>query len=96
MASHLLNPTPGSTVLDMCAAPGMKTTHIAALLNNEGVVYAVEMNQQRFNVLNKIVQNAGATCVKTIHKDAVSLTAEDCPNVEYILIDPSCSGSGKT
>ncbi|KAF2905767.1 hypothetical protein ILUMI_00410 [Ignelater luminosus] len=94
LSAHLLNPTPGSTVLDMCAAPGMKTTHVAALLDNKGVVYAVEMNQQRFNTLNKMVQNADATCVKTIHKDAVTLTAEDCPNVEYILVDPSCSGSG--
>lgn len=36
MSAHLLNAEPGSTVLDMCAAPGMKTTHIAATINNLG------------------------------------------------------------
>lgn len=91
----LLNPQPGSIVMDMCAAPGMKTTQMAAAMKNEGTIYAVEFNMNRFESLNKVVETAGATCVKTINRDVISLTSRDFEDVEYILIDPSCSGSGK-
>lgn len=91
----LLNPQPGSTVLDMCAAPGMKTTQIAALMKNQGTIYAVEFSTKRFESLNKMVKTSGATCVKTINRDVMTLTSNDCRDVDYILIDPSCSGSGK-
>lgn len=94
LSAQLLNPSSGSTVLDMCAAPGMKTTQLAALLNNTGTVFAVEFNQKRFETLNKMIEASGATCVKTINRDVITITEKECPNVEYILVDPSCSGSG--
>ncbi|KAB0795356.1 hypothetical protein PPYR_12195 [Photinus pyralis] len=91
---HLLNPTPGSVVLDMCAAPGLKTIFLAERLQNKGTVYAVERDQNRYNTLTSMINESGATCIKTIHKDVLEVSAEECPNVEYILVDPSCSGSG--
>nr|XP_023030251.1 probable 28S rRNA (cytosine-C(5))-methyltransferase [Leptinotarsa decemlineata] len=91
---HILNPTPGSKVLDMCAAPGMKTTHLAAVLNNEGTVYAVERDPRRFEILNKIIESSKATCIQSFNRDVLTCTAEELPGVEYILVDPSCSGSG--
>lgn len=78
----------------MCAAPGMKTTHIAAHLKNTGTVYAVERDPRRFKVLDNIVNSSGATCVKTFNKDVLTCYNDDFPGVEYILVDPSCSGSG--
>lgn len=93
---ELLNPSVGSKILDMCAAPGMKTTHLAAKINDDGIIYAIERDERRFEVLNKMVESSGATCVKTMNKDVLKVTAEDCPEVEYILVDPSCSGSGNT
>lgn len=95
MSGHVLNPKPGSTVLDMCAAPGMKTTHIAALIQDNGTVYACEKNEKRFQTLNNLIEKSGASCVKTLNKDVLTLTSNECPDVEYILVDPSCSGSGK-
>lgn len=92
---HLLAPPPGSSVLDTCAAPGMKTTQLAALLRNEGKVFAVELNPRRENLLRTLVESVGATCIKTILKDVMQVTNADCPDVEYILVDPSCSGSGE-
>ncbi|KAJ8920273.1 hypothetical protein NQ315_011934 [Exocentrus adspersus] len=93
---HILNPAPGSVVLDMCAAPGMKTTHVAAAINNEGKVYAVEQDLKRFETLKRIVEKSGATCVTTINKDVLTCSEQDFPGVQYILVDPSCSGSGIT
>lgn len=93
---HILGPPPGSVVLDMCAAPGMKTTHLAALMNSEGTVFAVERNPKRFETLNRILDGSGATCVQTFNKDVLTCSDKDFPNVEYILVDPSCSGSGQS
>lgn len=90
-----MDPQPGSVVLDMCAAPGMKTSQLAEAINNKGIVYAVEMDENRFKILNKFIEKVGATCVKMINKDVLKITYKDCPNINYILVDPSCSGSGK-
>lgn len=79
----------------MCAAPGMKTSQIAAMINNEGTVYAVERDLKRINILNKFIETSGASCVQTINQDVLTVTSTQCPNVEYILVDPSCTGSGK-
>ncbi|XP_046994813.1 28S rRNA (cytosine-C(5))-methyltransferase [Schistocerca americana] len=94
LPAYLLAPEPGSTVLDMCAAPGMKTTHLAALMENRGKIYAVERDLKRYDVLKNTVKLSGATCVETLLGDSLSISSSDVPGVEYILVDPSCSGSG--
>lgn len=96
MSAFLLDPEPGSTVLDMCAAPGMKTTHAAAILNNMGTVYAIEKHPGRYGSLCKVVKQSAAACVKTILGNALDYNGSSLPDVEYILVDPSCSGSGMT
>ncbi|KAK7790244.1 hypothetical protein R5R35_001046 [Gryllus longicercus] len=92
----LLDPKPGSVVLDMCAAPGLKTSQLANLLQNKGTLFAVDKDPKRFYKMQEMVErNCGKhNCVTTKLADSVRLTSEDCPGVQYILIDPSCSGSG--
>ncbi|XP_025417729.1 probable 28S rRNA (cytosine-C(5))-methyltransferase [Sipha flava] len=92
LAAHLLNPEPDSTVLDMCAAPGMKTSHLAALMQNKGKLYAVDRCKERFNVLQNILEKYGVKNVETFNMDALTFPYYD--DVKYILVDPSCSGSG--
>lgn len=58
-------------------------------------VYAVERNAERFQVLNDMVKNSGATNIETIHEDVTKLDVKQYADVEYILLDPSCSGSGR-
>ncbi|XP_018055344.1 PREDICTED: probable 28S rRNA (cytosine-C(5))-methyltransferase isoform X2 [Atta colombica] len=91
---HLLNPISGSTVLDMCAAPGMKTTHVAAKLQNNGKVYAVEIDAKRFKTLITQLEKTHALCVEPLNQDVLTLDPKLYSYVEYILVDPTCSGSG--
>lgn len=94
LPTFLLNPPHKSTVLDMCAAPGTKTTHLAAIMKNKGKIYAVEMSTKRYETLCEMVQGTQASIVQTINQDVLEVNDETVPKVEYILLDPSCSGSG--
>ncbi|XP_055849666.1 28S rRNA (cytosine-C(5))-methyltransferase [Episyrphus balteatus] len=91
---ELLHPPPGSTVLDMCAAPGMKTVKLSNIMNNTGKIYAVERDFDRYRVLCQYVESAKATIVEPIHADALALDVKQYEDVEYVLVDPSCSGNG--
>ncbi|XP_041771729.1 28S rRNA (cytosine-C(5))-methyltransferase isoform X2 [Anopheles merus] len=92
LPTYLLKPSKKSVVLDMCAAPGLKTTHLACLMKNRGRIYAVERNENRYQTLCQYAKAFGV--IKTIHSDCLDLTDDQVPGVEFVLVDPSCSGSG--
>ncbi|GBP26151.1 hypothetical protein EVAR_74913_1 [Eumeta japonica] len=94
LAVHLLAPPQGSVVLDMCAAPGMKTTQLAAFMRNDGKIYAIERNENRYKTLCDFIERTGTKCVNAIHRDTLEIKKGEYDDVEYILLDPSCSGSG--
>ncbi|KAK6497371.1 hypothetical protein TWF481_011780 [Arthrobotrys musiformis] len=93
----MLDPPMGSTVVDGCAAPGNKTTHLAALVGDSGKVFAVERDRRRADILEKMIAKAGAENIVTTLKatDFTTIT-EGHPawQASYLLLDPSCSGSG--
>lgn len=94
LPSYLLDPSPKSIVLDMCSAPGNKSTHLAAIMKNKGKIYSVEMNTKRYGILVETIEGTKSNIVQTINRDVLEIKDEDVPNVEYVLLDPSCSGSG--
>ena len=102
--AHLLGPpAEGRDCIDACAAPGNKTTHMAALMQThmekgKAHIYACERNKQRAKTLQAMIALAGAdkhTNVKAgqdfLRLDPIHLTWS---NVGSIILDPSCSGSG--
>ena len=83
-------------VLDACAAPGNKTTHAAALLAGRGLVFALDRDARRLDILRGRAKQAGAA-VAARHADFLEVTPASRPEtagVRAILLDPSCSGSG--
>ena len=88
--ARMLDPQPGERVLDMCAAPGAKTTHLAALMRNEGEVVAVEKHGGRAKALAENCERLGATCVSVRESDALEVDGE----FDRVLLDPPCSDLG--
>lgn len=86
----------GARVIDATAAPGNKTTHLAALMHNCGVLHAFERDARRFRTLETMLARAGAVNVRAQNADflAVDPQADAYNDVTHILLDPSCSGSG--
>ena len=93
LVSRSLDPQPGDRVLDLCAAPGAKTTHIAALMEGRGAVSAVEVNSKRADGLVRTVERMGAGFVEVINDDARTITTGS-PLFDRVLVDPPCSGLG--
>lgn len=73
LPSFLLNPKKGSCVLDMCAAPGMKTSHLAAIMKNRGTIWAVERDLKRYGKLAEFIQKTNCKIVKPINADILSI-----------------------
>jgi 16S rRNA (cytosine967-C5)-methyltransferase len=97
LVSHLLNPQPGEVVIDACAAPGGKTTHIAELMQDKGTVWACDRAASR---LRKLKENAARLQLQSI-KIAVGDSRNLSKNAEFristadrLLLDVPCSGLG--
>ena len=85
-------PQPGERVLDLCAAPGGKTTHLAALMGGEGEVVAVERHAGRARALRATCARLRATNVTVVEADAADFA--DPGGFDRVLLDPPCSGLG--
>ena len=90
--ARMLDPQPGERVLDLCAAPGGKTTHVAALMGGTGEVVAVERHAGRARALAATCARQQATSVQVVVADAGG-PLPDGP-FDRVLLDPPCSGLG--
>lgn len=96
LPATLLELKDGMRVLDVTAAPGSKTTQIAALMNNTGTIVACEKHQIRHDKLVHNIQLQGATNVETHKMDAIKLMTElEKESFDAILLDVPCSAEGR-
>ncbi|MDI6766176.1 MAG: 16S rRNA (cytosine(967)-C(5))-methyltransferase RsmB [Bacteroidota bacterium] len=87
----LLDPKPGERVIDMCAAPGGKTTFIAELMQNQGEILAVDKYESKLNLIKISCERLGINNVRMIAADSSEL---DVSQADKILVDAPCSGLG--
>jgi len=88
----VLDPRPGESVLDMCAAPGSKTTQIWEMTDGDVLLYSVDVNNRRLMRLKKNIELCGCDSVKLIRADARKLKFDF--QFDKILLDAPCSGEG--
>jgi 16S rRNA (cytosine967-C5)-methyltransferase len=95
LVSRALGIQPNEKILDCCAAPGGKTTHIAELLNNTGKVVSVDLHKHKVRLIDEQVSRLKLTNVSTLVMDSRNLH-EKFPEEEFdrILVDAPCSGLG--
>jgi 16S rRNA (cytosine967-C5)-methyltransferase len=90
--ARVLAPRARERVLDLCAAPGGKTTHLAALMENAGEVVAVERHPGRAGALERTARRMGATAVTVRAADAA--VPQEPEAYDRVLVDPPCSDLG--
>lgn len=90
----VLGPMPKDQVLDMCAAPGSKTTQMAAMMKNQGTITAWDLYPHKIQIIEENCRRLGITCVKARVHDST----EDVPSIhglyDRVLLDAPCSGLG--
>ncbi|MGM9952615.1 MAG: 16S rRNA (cytosine(967)-C(5))-methyltransferase RsmB [Intestinibaculum porci] len=92
--AQLLSPQPGMQVLDMCAAPGSKTTHLAALMDNQGMIDAFDLYKHKIALINDNASRLGATIINAKVGDATNLETFGKKQYDAILLDGPCTGLG--
>ncbi len=92
-AATLLDPQPGQSVLDLCAAPGGKTAHLAALMKNKGRILATDVDTDRLRRVEESCRRLGVEIVETriLPRAAINLSGEI---FDRILLDVPCSNTG--
>ena len=85
-------PQPRQNVIDVCAAPGNKTSHLAAQMNNDGEIFSIELSSGRSSQWRKEMARTGCKIANLIQADARSLPLHN--QADVVLVDPPCSNSG--
>jgi len=93
LAALRANPQPGELVLDVCAAPGAKTSYLAQLMGNKGAIYSVDYSKRRMDLWKREMKRMKVKIAAPIVADAYhSLPINIEANM--VLLDPPCSGTG--
>ncbi len=92
LVSLAVAPGPRERIIDACSAPGGKTTHMAALMGNEGEILALDISEERIGKVRENCARLGVTCVRCAVSDAKKL--RDVQLADRVLVDAPCSGLG--
>ncbi|KAM9839624.1 tRNA (cytosine(72)-C(5))-methyltransferase NSUN6 isoform 1-T2 [Aulostomus maculatus] len=106
VVGHVLGPRPGERILDMCAAPGGKTCHIATLMGDQGEVVALDRKRSKIHLIHRNAQMLHLRCIKAFSFNSTQAASDDpAPETEgppfppesfdRVLLDAPCSGLGQ-
>jgi len=94
LVAPLLCPQPGDTIVDLCSAPGGKSTHLAELIKDRGRVFAVELHRHRLGLVEKAVDRLGLRSIVPVMADGRAVDKHDLSEPSAVLVDAPCSGLG--
>lgn len=94
LVAHVLAPEPGMTVIDACAAPGGKTTHIAQRMENRGRILAFDIYEEKIRRIERNAQRLGISIMEAQMCDARAIGAVYAGQADRVLVDAPCSGLG--
>ena len=94
LVGKIANPEKDSKVLDICSAPGGKTTHVATIMENTGQVIARDVFDHKLKLIKSTVNRLGLTNVNVENRDALKLDDNSIDKFDYVLADVPCSGLG--
>ncbi len=94
LVSHVLDPQAGEFIMDVCSAPGGKTTHIAELMKNSGRLLARDVYAHKLDIVNQNASRLGDSIIETQVFDATKTDYELLGKVDRVLVDAPCSGLG--
>ena len=90
----LFEPRPGESIIDLCSAPGGKTTHLAELMDDGGVITAVDPHAHRLGLVEQAALRLKLTSIKTLRADGTRIGEAGLQPPHRILVDAPCSGLG--
>ena len=94
LVASFLNPRENSSLLDLCAAPGGKTTHLAELMNNTGEIIACDKSLGKIKLIQENAKRLGVKNIEARVNDARVLNKDFIDKFDYVLVDAPCSGTG--
>ena len=94
LVAHVLTPEPGMTVIDACAAPGGKTTHIAQHMENRGRILAFDIYAEKIRRIEHSANRLGIAIIEAQMRDAREIGAAYAGQADRVLVDAPCSGMG--
>ena len=94
LVAHVLDPKPGEFIIDTCAAPGGKSTHIAALMQNKGRILSADIHDHKLTITRENAERLGITMIETKVLDATQIGDQYPSQADRVLVDAPCSGLG--
>lgn len=94
LVGQIINPLPGSTVIDMCSAPGGKSTHLAQIMKNKGKILSLDIHQHKIKLIKDNAKRLGIDIIESYVEDAEKFNKEFVNMADYVLVDAPCTGFG--
>lgn len=94
IVGHAVAPESGQTIIDLCGAPGGKSTHLAQLMHNEGQIISIDLHEQRTRLIQENADRLGVKIIATVAGNALDFKMPAEERADAVLLDAPCTGTG--